>query len=439
MGLRWLDLIIAVGLCGFALLFLSPQALLEDSGDRERDALGVFLVLAQTLPLIWRQSAPRTVVVTICAAWIVDRGLAYEDTIATLGLVVAIHALASSLPARQAYTWGGGVAVASGGWTVAGMLVPDSTVRPIHLAAVLLIVVIPFALGRADALARERVTELEVAHLGAREAQRAATQAAIRTERARIARELHDFVSHEITVMTLQAEGARRALGSANPAVKEALETIGDSGRKGLVEMNRMIGVLRDSSETGTEEAAVGASFAPASVYHLDPVPALASLSTLATQVEDAGLPVDLKIVGKAHVPAGVELSAYRIIQESLTNALKHAGPGARATATVLRDPEAVTVTVEDDGRGIVADALAKGGGHGLTGIRERVLALGGSIEYGPRSGGGFRLRAVLPSHDDTILPPSRRPGVVAADREAASTPKSASDPKAASEKGADA
>lgn len=414
-GRRWLDLGIAVGLCGFALLFISPHTVLAESGDRERDTVGVILILAQTLPLMWRQAAPRTVLVAISMAWILDRGMAYEDTIATLGLVVAIHALAASLPARQAYAWGVGVATVSGGWTVAGMFLPDTTVRPVHLAAIWLLIAIPFAIGRADALARQRITELEVAHLGAREAERAAAQAAIRTERARIARELHDVVAHEITVMTLQAEGARRALGNTNPAVRQALETIGDSGRKGLVEMNRMIGVLRDSSEPDTDEAEVGTSFAPASVAHLDPMPALASLPALAQQVEDAGLPVDLKIIGKAHVPAGVELSAYRIVQESLTNALKHAGPGSRATATVLRDSAAVTVTVEDDGRGVITDALAKGGGHGLAGIRERVLALGGSIEFGPRPGGGFRLRAILPSHDDTVLPPSRRSNVAAA------------------------
>jgi signal transduction histidine kinase len=258
-------------------------------------------------------------------------------------------------------------------------------------------------MGRADALSRERVTVLEMATQRAEAGQREATEAAIRTERARIARELHDVVAHEITVMTLQAEGARRALGDASPAITEALQTIGDSGRKGLAEMSRMIGVLRDTAESGASEAAVGTAYAPASVSHLDPMPGLAALPALAAQVEDAGLPVEVRMEGNAHVPAGVELSAYRIVQESLTNALKHAGPGAQATVVVEREANAVTVTVEDDGRGVVADAAAHSGGHGLAGMRERVLALGGSIDLGPRPGGGFRVRAVLPSHDDTI------------------------------------
>jgi signal transduction histidine kinase len=407
--LRWLDAGIAVALCGLSLMYLDAIPAVTDSGLVKRDFAGILLIGFQTLPLIWRQLAPRTVLVIICSAWIVDKGLEYVDTLAMLGLIVAIHAVAALLPARKAYAWAGATLVATTGWTLIGMAYGD-TVRVVHVVTVIMWTVIPFALGRADALARERVTALEIAHSGATRAQQEATDSAVRTERARIARELHDVVAHEITVMTLQAEGARRALGSANPAVTEALHTIGTSGRKGLAEMNRMIGVLRDTAETDKGDPTVGTSFAPASVSHLDPMPALASLSTLAQQVEDAGLPVDLQVTGSAHVPAGVELSAYRIVQESLTNALKHAGPGAKATVIVSRESSAVTVTVEDDGRGAITDAMSSGGGHGVAGMRERVVALGGSIDLGPRPGGGFRVRAVLPSHDDTVVRTPRRP-----------------------------
>jgi len=410
--LHLLDAGIAFALFALALMYLGPLPAVADSGTVERDFLGIVFIALMTLPLIWRQVAPRTVLTVICTVWMLDRAFLYDDTVAMLGLVVAIHAVAAFLPVRQAYAWGGGVLVATAGWTVIGMTYSD-TVRLVHVVTVVLWTVIPFALGRSDALARERLMALESAHLGAARSQRETTEAAVRTERARIARELHDVVAHEITVMTLQAEGARRALGEAKPTVTEALKIISDSGRNGLVEMNRMIGVLRDSSESESGEAEVGTSYAPASVFHLDPMPALASLPALAKQVEDAGLPVDLKIIGKAHVPAGVELSAYRIVQESLTNALKHAGPGAQASVVVLRDPDAVTVTIEDDGRGVITDALASGGGHGIAGIRERVLALGGSVELGPRPGGGFRISAILPSHDDTILPASRRSTIV--------------------------
>ena len=111
---------------------------------------------------------------------------------------------------------------------------------------------------------------------------------------------------------------------------------------------------------------------------------------------------------GNSHVPAGVELSAYRIVQEALTNALKHAGPGAHAKVDIDRARTAVTITVEDDGRGVISDATKGGSGHGLAGMRERVATLGGTIELGPRPGGGYRVRAVLPSQDDVVNTPSR-------------------------------
>ena len=218
---------------------------------------------------------------------------------------------------------------------------------------------IPFAIGRGDAYVRERITDLEVRSQTAEFAQHDAAEAAVRTERARIARELHDVVAHEITVMTLQAEGARRAVGDTDPRVAQALQTIGDSGRKGLAEMHRMIGVLRDTSEGNfpASEPSVGTAYAPSRVDFLAPMPSLAALPALVKQVDDAGMPVDLRVRGSAHVPAGVELSAYRIVQEALTNALKHAGPGAHVSVDIERARTAVTITVEDDGRGVISDA----------------------------------------------------------------------------------
>jgi signal transduction histidine kinase len=174
--------------------------------------------------------------------------------------------------------------------------------------------------------------------------------------------------------------------------------------------MHRMIGVLRDTSEGNSPitEPRVGTSYAPSRADFLAPMPSLAALPTLVKQVDDAGMPVDLRVRGSAHVPAGVELSAYRIVQEALTNALKHAGPGAHVKVDIERARTAVTITVEDDGRGVISDATKGGSGHGLAGMRERVAALGGSIELGTRPGGGYRVRAVLPSHDDVVTTSSR-------------------------------
>jgi signal transduction histidine kinase len=349
------------------------------------------------------------VVATVLVAWIVDRGFGYDFSLATLGLVVAIHGVAAYAPRREAIIWGGGAAIVSVAWTAIGVL-STSTIDLRVFLTMILWVGIPFALGRGDAYVRERITDLEVRSQTAEFAQHDAAVAAVRTERARIARELHDVVAHEITVMTLQAEGARRAVGDTDPRVAEALKTIGDSGRKGLAEMHRMIGVLRDTSEGDlpSSEPRVGTAYAPARVDFLSPMPSLAALPTLVKQVDDAGMPVDLRVRGSAHVPAGVELSAYRIVQEALTNALKHAGPGAHVKVDIERARTAVTITVEDDGRGVVSDATKGGSGHGLAGMRERVAALGGSIELGTRPGGGYRVRAVLPSHDDVVTTSSR-------------------------------
>ncbi|GMA36158.1 sensor histidine kinase [Demequina litorisediminis] len=135
----------------------------------------------------------------------------------------------------------------------------------------------------------------------------------------------------------------------------------------------------------------------------LAPMPSLAALPSLARHVREAGFPVTLDVSGSAHVPAGVEVSAYRIIQEALTNAMKHAGPGASAKVTVNRTADAVHISVEDDGRGVGTEGARVSGGHGLAGMAERVHALGGALSHGPRRGGGFEVHAVLPSGDDQV------------------------------------
>ena len=170
--------------------------------------------------------------------------------------------------------------------------------------------------------------------------------------------------------------------------------------------MHRMIAVLRDSTDdSGQSTPTLGAPVVGTGMTDLAPSPSLAGLEMLADQVREAGVPVSLTIEGNAHVPAGVELSAYRIVQESLTNILKHAGEGARADVTIVRQADTVRITIEDDGRGSVTEVALQSGGHGVVGMKERVQALGGTLDVGPRPGGGFRVRATLPSHDDTTSP----------------------------------
>jgi signal transduction histidine kinase len=206
---------------------------------------------------------------------------------------------------------------------------------------------------------------------------------AVAAERARIAREMHDIVAHHLSVVILMAAGSR---ASGKPSLA-ALEKIEDSGRQALAETRRLFSVLR-----GPDESAA-----------LVPQPGLGELDALADSIRSAGLPVHLTVDGDhAALPAAVAVTAYRIVQESLTNVLKHAGP-ARARVTVNCAGDAVTIEVTDDGTGNPA-AGAHGGRHGLAGMRERVAAFGGDLRAGPEPGGGFAVRARLPLHDRPAL-----------------------------------
>jgi signal transduction histidine kinase len=211
--------------------------------------------------------------------------------------------------------------------------------------------------------------------------QRQAEQATA-AERARIARELHDIVAHHLCVIVLQAAGAR---ASGKPA-GAALEKIENSGRQALGETRRLLGVLRDpDEETG-----------------LAPQPGIGELDALATSVRAAGLPVNLVIDGDpAGLPAAADVSVYRIVQEALTNVLKHAGP-ARADVTIGCAQEAVTIEITDNGTGQHGHQTPVGG-HGLAGMRERAAVFSGELRAGPRPGRGFAVRARLPLGDSRL------------------------------------
>jgi signal transduction histidine kinase len=232
------------------------------------------------------------------------------------------------------------------------------------------------ALGTRTEQARELRARVEAVE---RERSIAAERATAE-ERARIARELHDVVAHSVSVMVVQASGVRRLLKEEQHREREALMSVEQIGRQALTEMRRMLGVMR----TGEEQPAA-----------LAPQPGLQHLDRLIAQVEEAGLPVTLHVEGtRPELAPGVDLSAYRIVQEGLTNALKHA-KGAHAEVTVRYDESEVQLEIADDGPGLNG---ADGMGHGLVGMRERVALYGGTLEAGPRDGGrGFVLRAKLP------------------------------------------
>lgn len=228
----------------------------------------------------------------------------------------------------------------------------------------------PWAAGRAVRQRRLNDRELEL--------EKAKAAAAIVDERARIARELHDVVAHSISVMVLQARGGRRVLDSDPADARDAFGVIEWTGQQALDEMRRLVGMLRSGDET----------------LPLAPQPSLRELGTLVEQVRAAGLPVELTIEGERRdLPPGVDLSAFRIVQEALTNALRHAGPASAQVVLRYRADE-LELEISDDGPGT---GEVPGAGYGLVGMRERVSVYGGELQAGIRPGGGYALRVRLP------------------------------------------
>jgi signal transduction histidine kinase len=205
-----------------------------------------------------------------------------------------------------------------------------------------------------------------------------AAREAVVEERARIARELHDAIAHNVSMMVVQAGAERRVLDDEQASTREVLETVEQIGRGALTEMRRLVGMLRTD--------------APDS---LSPQPGLDDVPALVTQIREAGLPVELSVEGERRaLPAGIELSAYRIVQEALTNTLKHAD-GAHAEVHVRYGSDSLELEIVDDGRG--GPARASSGGHGLVGMRERVALYGGRLDAGRRAEGGFAVHVLLP------------------------------------------
>ena len=210
---------------------------------------------------------------------------------------------------------------------------------------------------------------------------------ATRAERERITRELHDVVAHGLSVIVVQAQGASAALHSHPDDASAALDAIVSTGRQSLAEMRRLLGISRPEAEGG------GAALAPQ--------PGIALLPELIDDVRGAGVPVELTVEGPARdLPPSVDLSAFRIVQEGLTNTMKHAGRGATACVCVRYLSDGVEVEVDDTGAG--ASSAADGRGNGLRGMRERAGLLGGRLEAGPRAGGGFQVRAWLPAETES-------------------------------------
>lgn len=339
--------------------------------------LVTLFVVAALLPLAWRRRAPLAVLTTVLAA-IAAHSLFLAELASFqyfAALVLAVFSVAAYADGRRAAL---GVAIATALVVAASIvkLVDGDPLSEIPGPFVVLAAVVIG--GRALALRRAETEQLTSLARELAQRNEADARAAVGAERSRIARELHDVVAHAVSVIVVQAQAADRVLEGEHPSARESLQAIESTARTALVEMRRLLEMLR--ADEGDADLA--------------PQPGLEHLDVLVRQVREAGLEVDLRVEGERRpVPAGVDLSAFRIVQEALTNTLKHAGP-AHALVTVRYGPGEIEVEVVDDG----APTDTTGSGQGLVGMRERAAVVGGRVETGPRTGRGYAVRASLPT-----------------------------------------
>ena len=334
-----------------------------------------------TLPIALRRRFPLGAAITVAAVVVVQEALngdLIENSITPLfSATMVVYGVAAYCDRRRAFV--GLVAVLALIWT--DVLLADKTVGGDFVFTALLVFG-PWLVGRIVATRVELAAELSDKADRLEREQDKQAQLAVAQERSRIARELHDVVAHNVSVMVVQAAAARRMIDHDTTKAKDALGSVEQTGRAALKEMRRMVGMLGQ----GEDELL------------LTPQPSMDELDSLIERAREAGLEVDLEVEGeRKRLESGVDLSAFRIVQEALRNTLKHAGP-ARATIKLRYGDDDVEVDVSDNGRGVRA-ATENGAvtGQGLVGMRERVAMLGGEIEAGYREDGGFGVHARLP------------------------------------------
>lgn len=363
------DVLLALGLLGFALAEIVGLA------DLPRH-VAVPAAAGMALPLLWRRRAPVVVVAVVVGTFVVQTTLGVPAS-AQLAPLVAVLCACYSVGAHAEGRRGvGGLVLAL---LLAGATVPSAPGWGISDFGFIGVV-----LGGAWGLGRLVGSRTAEAHRHERHAEQvlAASEERVRqaveVERRRIARELHDIISHSLSLMVIQAGAAEEVLAVDPGRVAPPLRTIQRTGREALEDMKRLLGVLQ----------------APDLDDHLHPQPGLDDLGELVDQLRAAGLPVELSVVGPPR-PGGVgaELSAYRIVQECLTNVMKHA-PGANVEVTVRYERDMLQIEVVDDGRG---QPLQVGAGSGLTNMQERAQLFGGVVSAAPRPDGGFGVRVRLP------------------------------------------
>jgi signal transduction histidine kinase len=349
----------------------------DATGVRPTDAVAVGLSLLQTLPLAFRRRAPLPSFILTLLGVCLYYPLGYEVTDGTLATFVGVYTVAAYEDRRRSLL-GLGLLAFGMSWYWVTRAEPFDPTTPIWIG---ILGLLSWGLGEYVRTRRAYTAQVEALaerldRARALEARQAAWQ-----ERARLARELHDLIGHTVNVMVIQAGAGRRTLASDRGLAERAFQTIESTGREALEELDRLLGILR------TEE----------DEPELPPQPGLEQLRTLAGRFEDAGLPVELTIEGdEVPLPRSLDQSAYRIIQEALTNALRHAGDTIAHVAVRYRT-DRLELEVANDSHGNRRPPDHAGGGRGLIGIRERVALFGGELEAGPVAGGGFVVRCRFP------------------------------------------
>jgi signal transduction histidine kinase len=371
------------------------------------DAVGVALLILQVLPIALRRRNPIGVLCITGFAITLYSVLGYTESDGFLGVFVAFYTVAAHEPRRRA-TIAAAITAAGIFVSFAAYAVFDSiTGWTAGLTATYLSFGLAWLIGDNLRVRQAYTKQLEDRAMELEREKEEKAALAVSEERAHIARELHDVVAHYVSVMVVQAGGARRVVDKDPVAAKGALEAVEAAGRTALAEMRRMLEVLR-SDDSG-----------------MGPQPGLGEIERLIEQVRGVGLPVEFSIEGSACcLPAGMDLAAYRIVQEALTNTVKHGGK-ATAHVTVTYTAETLEIEVVDDGRGAAASLLSApdGGGHGLIGMKERVSLFGGVLEAGPILTGGYRVLARMPIEpDDAARARSEREAALAAVKEAAAS-----------------
>ncbi|MFE9607760.1 sensor histidine kinase [Streptomyces sp. NPDC006012] len=352
-------------------------------------AAGLAVSAVMSVVMALRRRLPEPMLLLATATGAAQFGLDIETTVADFAMLVIVYTVAAT-----GAQWASRFALVAGlcAASLAQIRWPAEDASFAGQIAMAVFQTVPFALawvlGDSMRTRRAYFAQLEERASRLEKEREAQAKVAVAAERARIARELHDVVAHNVSVMVVQADGAAYVLDAAPDQAKKALETISSTGRQALAEMRRLLGVLRTGEHKESGEYV--------------PQPDVEQIDELIEQCRSSGLPVDFKVEGTPRpLPSGVELTAYRIVQEALTNTRKHGGPDAGASVRLVYFDDGLGLLVEDDGRGAPHELYDEGGadgdGHGLIGMRERVGMVGGTLDAGPRPGGGFRISALLP------------------------------------------